>query len=194
VQFVKYAAEQIKLINKEKLEKQSQEAEAGAAEKSEAIEEKKQQDKTAEEAEESEDQATKQIKELASSTNLPEESSHLIIQKACKHVNSYKPNEFDIRFNMNLFQPCVRLVEDEQLASDKQQLKEACAFLLEVQVPGLVKDLLEHAIFITDGVTLCETMHSRGINIRYLGYLVQQIAEHETLSYIHVSVLYFCFC
>jgi len=95
---------------------------------------------------------------------------------------------------MNLFQPCVRLVEDEQLASDKKQLKDACAFLLEVQVPGLVKDLLEHAIFITDGVTLCETMHSRGINIRYLGYLVQQIAEHETLSYIHVGFFCFYFC
>ncbi len=187
MQFVKYAAEQIKLLNKEKLEKQP--AELASVENSEVATDKISQDSSKKELDE-EDQATKQIKELASSTNLPEESSHLIIEKACKHVNSYKTNEFDIRFNMNLFQPCVKLVEDEQLATDKQQLKEACAFLLDVQVPGLVKDLLEHAIFITDGVTLCETMHSRGINIRYLGYLMQKVAEHETLSYINVRLFF----
>lgn len=50
-----------------------------------------------------------------------------------------------------------------------------------------VKDLLEHAIFITDGATLCETLHGRGINIRYLGCFLEQIAQHESLSYIHVS-------
>ena len=53
-----------------------------------------------------------------------------------------------------------------------------------VQVPLLVKDLLDHAIFITDGVTLCETLHSRGINLRYLGHVLEQIAKYETLSYV----------
>lgn len=51
----------------------------------------------------------------------------------------------------------------------------------------MIKDLLEHAIFITDGATLCETMHARGINIRYLGYFLEKIAPLESLSYIYVS-------
>lgn len=52
----------------------------------------------------------------------------------------------------------------------------------------LVKDLLDHAIFITDGTVLCETLHSRGINIRYLGYFLELVAQHETLSYIYVII------
>ena len=42
---------------------------------------------------------------------------------------------------------------------------------------------------VTDGTTLCETLHARGINIRYLGYFLEQIAESEQLSYIHVKNL-----
>lgn len=34
-----------------------------------------------------------------------------IIENACKHVNSWKITEFDIRFNPNLFQPIVRLAD-----------------------------------------------------------------------------------
>ena len=64
-------------------------------------------------------------------------------------------------------------------------LKEACEYLLTVQVPMLIKDLLEHAIFITDGVTLCEALHSRGINLRYLGYVLEKMTKNETLSYIY---------
>jgi hypothetical protein len=40
---------------------------------------------------------------------------------------------------------------------------------------------------ITDGATLSEALHGRGINIRYLGYFLEQIAELEPLSYIHVN-------
>lgn len=196
MQFVKYAAEQIKQMNKEKAEKKQSESESETT--TPAITTTPSQttttsdDSAIESATESAtdlsvDPATKQIKELAASTNLPEESSHLIIEKACAKVNSYKKNEFDIRFNPNLFQPIVKCVEEDeqQLEKDKVQLKEACEFLLNVQVPGLVKDLLEHGIFITDGVTLCETMHSKGINIRYMGYLMELVAKHETLGYIH---------
>ena len=139
------------------------------------------------------------ISELPKTEDQPtsDHQSQQIIEKACKHVNSYKSNEFDIRFNPNLFQPLVKMADNaeecEQLIKDKMQLKEACEFLLNVQVPGLVKDLLEHGIFITDGSILCETMHSRGINVRYLGYLVEQVAKHDTLSYVHVSKLFFIF-
>lgn len=169
VQFVKYAALQIQQLNKEKLEnnKKSEDGE----------------DKT--EAEKQVEDAKNLMKELTTKTSA-DENSNQIIEKACQHVNSYKSNEFDIRFNPNLFQPNVKLVDDiEQLNKDKNQLKEACDFLLNIQIPLLIKDLLEHVIFITDGVTLCETLHSRGINIRYLGHLMQQISKYETLSYVH---------
>lgn len=169
VQFVKYAATEIQQMNKEKQEKLAADKEA-ALEQGETAEPLKQ---------------IEEAKELVEGET-PDENSNKVIEKACEHINSYKANEFDIRFNPNLFQPIVKLADDvEQLNKDKKQLKEACQFLLTVQIPMLIKDLLEHAIFITDGVTLTETMHSRGINVRYLGHLMQQVAKHESLSYIY---------
>ena len=121
---------------------------------------------------------------------LVQEHSSNILEKACKHVNSWKKTEFDIRFNPNLFQPFVQLADDvEQVESDKKLLNEACHFLLNVQIPQLVKDLLEHSIFISDGVTLTDTLHARGINVRYLGHLLERLAEHESLSYVHTNAI-----
>lgn len=168
VQFVKYAALQIK-------EMKTVPAVEGEPEKNE-------QEKQLE-------NAKHLMKELTSASVEKSEdkdtNNSQIIQKACEHVNSYKSNEFDIRFNPNLFQPIVKLADnEEQLNKDKKQLKEACEFLIMVQVPNLIRDMADHAIFITDGVTLCETMHSRGINIRYLGHLMEKIADIESLCYI----------
>ncbi|CAF0764388.1 unnamed protein product [Brachionus calyciflorus] len=128
--------------------------------------------------------AKKIIKDLSS--NNIQENSNRIIEDACKSVGSWKTTEFDIRFNPNLYQPVVQLADtDDLIKADKNLLRDASDFLVNVQIPLLIKELLEHAIFITDGVTLCETLHSRGINIRYLGYLLEQIQKYDTLTYIY---------
>jgi protein TIF31 len=173
IQFVKHAAIQIQQMNSKK---------AAAAQK-EAAELSTTSSSDLSEQEKEIEEAKKIVKELASAS--VEENSVQIIQNACKHVNSYKDTEFDIRFNPNLFQPIVKLADElEKIEADKKLLNEACEYLLLVQVPLLIKDLLDHAIFITDGVTLCETLHSRGINLRYLGHVLEQIAKYETLSYV----------
>ncbi len=38
-----------------------------------------------------------------------EDNSREIIQSACRSIGSVKDNEFDVRFNPNLFQPHVTL-------------------------------------------------------------------------------------
>ena len=165
VQFVKHAAIQIQEINKAKKEDQA---------------DKKENEIVSNEIE----NAKKLVKDLTN--NNIQENSTKIIEDACKHVGSWKSTEFDIRFNPNLYQPAVKLADSEDLIkSDKKLLNEACEFLVNVQIPLLVKELLEHSIFITDGTTLSDTLHSRGINIRYLGYLLDQIKKYETLSYIY---------
>jgi protein TIF31 len=114
----------------------------------------------------------------------------VIIERACEHVGSWKTTEFDIRFNPNLYQPFVTLSDEEKvLNNDKRLLKEASDYIINTQIPQLIKDLTEHSIFVTDGTSLCEVMHSRGINLRYLGYLAQEIASYESLSYVHSIVM-----
>ncbi|RNA07911.1 clustered mitochondria -like protein [Brachionus plicatilis] len=166
VQFVKHAAIQIQDMNKAK---KAEEAEA----------------KRDKEIDAGEIESAKQlVKDLTS--NSVQENSARIIEDACRHVGSWKSSEFDIRFNPNLYQPVVKLADSEELIrSDKKMLGEACDYLVNVQIPLLIKEFLEHGIFVTDGVTLSDTLHSRGINIRYLGYLLDQIKQHETLSYIY---------
>ena len=176
IQFVKHAAIQIQQMNSKKAAAAQMEADEqskstlGGNNSSDLTE----QEKEIEEA--------KQIVKQLANTSVEENS----VQNACKHVNSFKDTEFDIRFNPNLFQPIVKLADEpDKIEADKKMLNEACEHLLTVQVPLLIKDLLEHAIFITDGVSLCEALHSRGINLRYLGYVLEKMAKNETLSYIY---------
>lgn len=178
VEFVKHAALQIQEMNKNK-----------KAENAESLQNGEKLSEVDAEKEKEIENAKQLIKDLTlntTSASEQESNNNKIIENACKHVNSWKSTVFDIRFNPNLFQPLVKLADESELIeSDKRLLNEACEFLVNDQIPMLLKEFLEHAIFITDGTTLSETMHSRGINIRYLGYLLEQVSPHETLSYIY---------
>ena len=95
-----------------------------------------------------------------------------------------------MRFHPNLFQPVCELADDaETLSKDAKLLTEACKYLVSTQIPGLVRDLAEHSIYLVDGAGLVETMHARGINVRYLGYVAQLIERNEaastSLAYVH---------
>lgn len=145
------------------------------------------------------EEAKKLVKELQTTNEKTEEAnSQQIIADACAHVQSWKTTEFDIRFHPNLFQPVCQLADDTlTLAKDKSLLNDACKHLVSVQLPAMVRDLCDHSIYIIDGATLCETMHARGINVRYLGTLVDLLAKHEhqqpqqsqQLSYVHAIAL-----
>jgi protein TIF31 len=127
------------------------------------------------------EEAKKLVKELQTTNEKTEEAnSQQIIADACAHVQSWKTTEFDIRLHPNLFQPVCQLADDTlTLAKDKSLLNDACKHLVTAQLPAMVRDLCDHSIYIIDGATLCETMHARGINVRYLGTLVDLLAKHE---------------
>ncbi|XP_036392158.1 clustered mitochondria protein homolog isoform X3 [Megalops cyprinoides] len=97
--------------------------------------------------------------------------SREVVLNACKAVGSISLTSFDIRFNPDIFSPGVRFPDDssEDILKQKQLLKDAAAFLLSCQIPSLVKDCLDHSALPMDGATLTEALHQRGINIRYLG-------------------------
>uniref|UniRef100_A0A3B4BBA3 Clustered mitochondria protein homolog n=1 Tax=Periophthalmus magnuspinnatus TaxID=409849 RepID=A0A3B4BBA3_9GOBI len=121
-----------------------------------------------------------QAKELAETlvtedgTGIPK--SREVVLNACKAVGSISNTSFDIRFNPDIFSP-VRFPEDsaDDIQKQKQLLKDAAAFLLSCQIPSLVKDCLDHSALPMDGATLTEALHQRGINVRYLGTVLDFI-------------------
>ncbi|XP_055052578.1 clustered mitochondria protein homolog isoform X2 [Misgurnus anguillicaudatus] len=106
---------------------------------------------------------------------LEDPKSREVVLNACKAVGSISNTSFDIRFNPDIFSPGVRFPEDiaEEIQKQKQLLKDAAAFLVSCQIPSFVKDCLDHSSLPMDGATLTEALHQRGINMRYLGTVLE---------------------
>ncbi|KAH0511610.1 Clustered mitochondria protein-like protein [Microtus ochrogaster] len=123
----------------------------------------------------------KELAETIASDGTVDPRSREVIRNACKAVGSISSTAFDIRFNPDIFSPgkClwVRFPEScqDEVRDQKQLLKDAAAFLLSCQIPGLVKDCTEHAVLPMDGATLAEVMRQRGINMRYLGKVLDLV-------------------
>ncbi|KAJ8367901.1 hypothetical protein SKAU_G00079290 [Synaphobranchus kaupii] len=123
-----------------------------------------------------------QAKELALSLAAGDGSgidprSREVVLNACRAVGSISLTSFDIRFNPDIFSPGVRFPDDsaEEILKQKQLLRDSAAFLVSCQIPSLVKDCLDHSALPMDGATLTEALHQRGINVRYLGNVLEFI-------------------
>ncbi|CAF3605331.1 unnamed protein product [Rotaria sp. Silwood1] len=119
-----------------------------------------------------------------------EDNSREIIQSACRSIGSVKDNEFDVRFNPDLFQPHVTLNQtSDETVADIKLLKEAAEYLVLKQIPLMIQDFQDHSSVPVDGESLSEAMHSRGINIRYLGRIAQLLTQQSSLTYIYEIVV-----
>ncbi|KAK6344545.1 Intracellular distribution of mitochondria [Orbilia brochopaga] len=79
--------------------------------------------------------------------------------------------------------------EKEQLAKDEEDVRQACRYLTEKVIPGLVDDLKKGDVGSPmDGHSLSRLMHKRGINIRYLGSIAT-LAASEGPKLFAVKVL-----
>uniref|UniRef100_A0A674DWJ1 Clustered mitochondria protein homolog n=1 Tax=Salmo trutta TaxID=8032 RepID=A0A674DWJ1_SALTR len=114
-------------------------------------------------------------KSSETSTETLTDGNREVVLNACKAVGSISNTSFDIRFNPDIFSPGVRFPEDsvDDIQKQKQLLKDAAAFLVSCQIPSLVKDCLDHSALPMDGATLTEALHQRGINVRYLGNVLE---------------------
>uniref|UniRef100_A0A182N3Y6 Clustered mitochondria protein homolog n=1 Tax=Anopheles dirus TaxID=7168 RepID=A0A182N3Y6_9DIPT len=134
------------------------------------------------------DEAKKLVESLITSDQKNE--SREVVKRACEAVGSLKEYEFDIRFNPDVYSPGIRHVENDptgacSLRRQKQLVKDAAEFLVRHQIPSFVQECLDHSSAPMDGVTLTELLHNRGINVRYLGKVVDQLAKIRQLEYLH---------
>ncbi|XP_066302622.1 clustered mitochondria protein homolog isoform X3 [Branchiostoma lanceolatum] len=114
-------------------------------------------------------------------------ASREVINTACRAIGSLSDSEFDVRFNPDVFSPGVTHPnpQGDQFRKQKQLVKDAAAFLVSHQIAGFVKDCIEHSITAIDGQSLCEALHDRGINMRYVGKVANLLSQHKLLEHIH---------
>uniref|UniRef100_H2Y5E9 Clu domain-containing protein n=1 Tax=Ciona savignyi TaxID=51511 RepID=H2Y5E9_CIOSA len=106
------------------------------------------------------------------------------VKSAATLVGSYSDTEFDVRFNPDIFSPDVKHdATPEELEKQKELLKQAARFIITNQIPTFIKDCLEHTAMPTDGASLSDCLHERGINARYLGKIVKLIGTTPALQH-----------
>ncbi|KAL1132056.1 hypothetical protein AAG570_010014, partial [Ranatra chinensis] len=117
-----------------------------------------------------------------------EESTKEIVKRAACAVGSLKETEFDVRFNPDVYSPGVKHVDQPDapdcLRKQRQLVKDAADFLVTSQIPSFIRELLDHSAAPMDGATLSESLHSRGINMRYLGKITIMMARMKQLEYL----------
>lgn len=52
---------------------------------------------------------------------------------------------------------------------------QAAEFLVTCQLPEFVSSCVDASVTPIDGESLCDLMHARGINVRYLGDIVRSV-------------------
>lgn len=116
-------------------------------------------------------QALDVIKEAQFKVVSDETQAADVVKHACAAVGSLKEQEFDFRFNPDVFSPGIRHVDDSSchnsISKQKKLIQDAAEFLVTKQLPSFIKEHMNHSSPPMDGTSLTEALHSHGINIRY---------------------------
>ncbi|KAL9094459.1 MAG: hypothetical protein Q9165_003309 [Trypethelium subeluteriae] len=92
--------------------------------------------------------------------------------------------DFEFALNPDVFSGQEPQLEEErvQMAEDEKQVRSACKFLTAEIIPKLISDLQDGEVgFPMDGQSLVTLLHKRGVNVRYLGELANQVSASETV-------------
>jgi len=84
-----------------------------------------------------------------------------------------------VRLNTNVFTLYKHGGTEAERDADRSLVMDAAHFLKRIMIPTLLRDIRLQKAFCVDGESLCESMHLRGVNLRYLGTLAQLAAESE---------------
>ncbi|KAM9359844.1 clustered mitochondria protein homolog [Symphorus nematophorus] len=103
------------------------------------------------------------------------------VRTACKDVGSVSDIIFEMRLNPSVFCPGVSFPPTESKSVKLQEtlLREAASFITTHQIPAFVDYCLQCNEAPMDGATLKQTLHQRGINLRYLGQVIKAISQSE---------------
>ncbi|KAI5816826.1 clustered mitochondria-domain-containing protein [Pyronema omphalodes] len=137
----------------------------------------------AKEGEEKKEEATEEAKEEAKAeTEAPAEATEEKAEEK-KEDDRIDIGAFEFALNPDVCTGQVPQTEEEKAAwaQDEKDVRDACAYLVEKVIPGLIEDLKEGDVGSPmDGHSLTRLMHKRGINVRYLGTIATLATEQGT--------------
>jgi hypothetical protein len=84
-------------------------------------------------------------------------------------------------FNTNVFKNTKLAMTEEQIKAEEQKVEQLAKFLKETAAPNLIQSLAKAENIPTDSHSLSEFFHQSGVNMRYLGYIAEQI-EGKNMS------------
>ena len=90
--------------------------------------------------------------------------------------------EAPVRLNTNVFTQYRHGGTNEERDADRATVMDAALFLKRIMIPTLLRDIRLQKAFCVDGESLCDSMHLRGVNLRYLGTLAALAAASEGTS------------
>ena len=99
-------------------------------------------------------------------------------------------SDFEFGLNPDVFMPSQAPVTEEEktrLAEDEADVRACCAFLREKLIPGLMKELSDGSGgWPVDGKSLTSIMHRNGVNVRFLGTVVNLCGDNPKLQAVKV--------
>ncbi|KAL5108747.1 hypothetical protein TcWFU_003603 [Taenia crassiceps] len=109
------------------------------------------------------------------------------MKRAAQSIKTFKDGSLEILFNPDAFKSTVTFAREEEvnLKRDRELIQEVCEFLVQQQIPTFIEDCLSFAVIPQDGRALVEILHQRGINVRYLNRIVEELKDKPTLAYLH---------
>jgi protein TIF31 len=113
--------------------------------------------------------------------------------EAEKETEKIDISEFEFALNPDVFTPSQAPVSEEEekrLSEDETDVRACCAFLRENLIPNLIKELTDGTGgWPVDGKSLTVTMHRNGVNVRYIGKVIELCGEAPKLQAVKVCIL-----
>eukprot|EP00116_Pleurobrachia_bachei_P004301 sb/3464563/ len=96
-----------------------------------------------------------------------------------KHFGSVTNEEFDLRYNPDIYTGIGSRDTPEEATRDQQLVQDMAMFLSDTVIVKLVYDLKTMTQRPLDAIQLRDIMHDRGINMRYLGSITKALEENS---------------
>ena len=129
--------------------------------------EKSEREPKIEEGKEPTDEYKKQMAELNQEFNMKKIQKFDEFLKECD-------NEV---YNTNVFKKVQLSLSEEEIKVEEEKITKLAKFLKEEAIQSLIKNLNRNEGVPTDSASLRDFFHQNGVNIRYLGYVAEQIKE-----------------
>ena len=86
-------------------------------------------------------------------------------------------------FNANVFKSTAKLdMSPEELKAEEEQVEKLAEYIHETAIPALITDLKQLEGIPMDSASLTDYFHKRGINMRYLGKIIERLPQVEESS------------